>query len=138
MVTDDPGAGPLWRLTSPACRVICLAGTDEIKSVAVWLPDRHRYWAVRPDGAELDVLRGFAKQVAGEIVASAWPAGTGAGDLSLEIEAAVLEEQPHESSPVMTIKIVLPSSRASTQPARHEVRWARLLSWTGRRSRPGG
>jgi len=53
-----------------------LAGTDEIKSVAVWSPG-HRYWAVRPDRAELDVFRGFAKQVAGEIVASAWPAGGG-------------------------------------------------------------
>jgi hypothetical protein len=77
MATDDPGARPLWRLTSPACRVICLAGTDEIKSVAVWSPDRHRYWAVRPDAAELNVLRGFAEQVAGEIVASVRPAGGG-------------------------------------------------------------
>jgi hypothetical protein len=78
MVTDDPGAGPLWRLTSPACRVICLAGTDEIKSVAVWSPG-HGYWAVRPGRAQLDVIHDFAQQVAGEIVASAWPAGTGAG-----------------------------------------------------------
>jgi hypothetical protein len=75
MVTDDPGAGPLWRLTSPACRVICLAGTDEIKSVAVWSPG-HGYWAVRPGRAQTDVIRDFAKQVAGEIVASARPAGT--------------------------------------------------------------
>jgi hypothetical protein len=76
MDTDDPEPGPIWQLKSPACRVICLAGTDEIKSVAVWSPG-HRYWAVRPDRAELDVFRGFAKQVAGEIVASAWPAGGG-------------------------------------------------------------
>ena len=57
MVTDGPEVGPLWRLTSPACRVICPAGTDEIRSVAVWAPDHDRYWAVRPDRGELDVYR---------------------------------------------------------------------------------
>ena len=105
MVTDDPEAGPIWQLKSPACRVICLAGTDEIKSVAVWSPG-HRYWAVRPDRAELDVFRGFAKQVAGEIVASAWPAGgggiggagigaagAGAAGTSLPAEAAALSAE---------------------------------------------
>jgi hypothetical protein len=98
MVTDGPEARPIWKLTSPACRVICPAGTDEIKSVAVWSPERHRYWAVRPDAAELDVLRGFARQVADEIVASVRPAGgggigvagVGAAGSSLPAEAAAL------------------------------------------------
>jgi len=102
MVTDDSGARPLWRLTSPACRVICLAGTDEIKSVAVWSPG-HGYWAVRPDGAQLGVLRDFAKQVAGEIAASAWPAGTGAGGAG--VGAAVVGEAnlPAEGAELLSI-----------------------------------
>lgn len=102
MVTDDPGAGPLWRLTSPACRVICLAGTDEIKSVAVWSPG-HGYWAVRPDRAQLEVIRGFAKQVADGVVASAWPAGTGAGGAGVGAAGVVGATLPAEDAELLSL-----------------------------------
>lgn len=95
MVTDEPGAEPLWSLTSPACRVICLAGTDEIKSVAVWQPG-HGYWAVRPDGAQLEVIRVFAKQVADGVVASVWPGGTGAGGAGVDLGGASLPAEGAE------------------------------------------
>jgi len=102
MVTDDPGERPIWRLTCPACRVICLAGTDEIKSVAVWSPG-HGYWAVRPDGAQLDVLRDFARQMAGEIGASARPSGAGAGGAGVGAAVAGGANLPAEGAELLSI-----------------------------------
>ncbi len=102
MITDNPGVGPLWTLTSPACRVICSAGTDEIKSVAVWRPG-YGYGAIRPDRAELDVLRGFARQVAGEIVASARPAGTGAGGAGVGAAVVGGANLPAEGAELLSI-----------------------------------
>ena len=102
MVTDGPQAEPIWKLKSPACRVICPAGTDEIKSVAVWSPG-HGYWAVRPDAAELDVLRDLAKQVAGEIAASARPPGTGAGRAGVGTAVVGGANPPAEGAELLSI-----------------------------------
>ena len=94
MVTDGPGAGTIWQLDSPACRVIRDTGTGRIESVAVWWP-QHGYSVVRPEGAQLDrIRRGFAAQVADGIVAAVWPAGSsgigGAGASALAEDAALL------------------------------------------------